>query len=504
MSLSMRATIALALMIGFYVFALAVAFGLLWIPYAEYTYLNRLDLRIGIGCVVGAGIVLWSIMPRRDHFEAPGPRLDPEQQPRLFAEVSSIAQSLGQEVPHEVYLIPEINAWVAQRGGIMGAGSRRVMALGLPLLSLLTVSQFRAVLAHEFGHYHAGDTRLGVWVYKTRTAIWRTVRNLGQQQSWVYYLFNWYNKFFLRVTLAISRAQEYAADHLAAEFAGADALIEGLKQLHRGGVAWVAYLQSEWLPVVSEGYCPPLSRGFQLFLQVPEISAPVEQSLATELKEGKAEPLDSHPSLPERIAALRNPVNGTALPQRIAAVNGMAPATTQPTEDNAPASLLLDRLEHADNLLGLSAADQPLRPLAWEDVLQSVWVPLWNKQVNSQTEALRGVTVGQIGQQLYSRALRERLKNPPGIWPTTEQRAEMARGISGCALCLVLLRDDWTFHTLPGQMFCEKNGESIQPFKLVRSVSTGELSVEKWQEMCARTGIQDLTLIVEQSAAAAN
>src|SRR5690242_17671386 len=139
MSLRMRATIALALMIGFYVFALAVAFGLIWIPYAEYTYLDRLDLRIGVACVIGAGIVLWSIVPRRDHFEPPGPRLDPAQQPRLFAEVSSIAQSVGQEMPHEVYLIPEINAWVAQRGGTIGFGSRRVMALGLPLLSLLTV-----------------------------------------------------------------------------------------------------------------------------------------------------------------------------------------------------------------------------------------------------------------------------------------------------------------------------------------------------------------------------
>lgn len=461
MSLSTRATIALALMIGFYVFALAVAFGLIWIPYAEYTYLDRLDLRIGVACVIGAGIVLWSIVPRRDRFQAPGPQLDPAQQPRLFAEVSSIAQSVGQEMPHEVYLIPEINAWVAQRGGVVGFGSRRVMALGLPLLSLLTVSQFRAVLAHEFGHYHAGDTRLGVWVYKTRTAIWRTVQNLGRQESWVYYLFNWYNKLFLRVTLAISRAQEYAADQLASQFAGADALIEGLKQLHRGQAAWIPYLQTEWVPVVSEGYCPPLSQGLQLFLRVPEVSTPVEQSLTTELKEGKAAPLDSHPSLPERIAALRNPVNGPALQPGVTAVSGTVALTTRPAEDNTPASSLLDGLEHADNLLGLSATDQPLRTLAWEDVLQSVWVPVWNKQVSPQAEALRGVTVGQIGYQLYSRALRERLKNPPGIWPTTEQRAEMARGIAGCAFCLVLLRDGWTFHTLPGQMFCEKNGERI-------------------------------------------
>ena len=40
-SLRTRALLALLLMVGFYVFALAIAGGLLWIPYAEYTYLER-------------------------------------------------------------------------------------------------------------------------------------------------------------------------------------------------------------------------------------------------------------------------------------------------------------------------------------------------------------------------------------------------------------------------------------------------------------------------------
>ena len=68
---------------------------------------------------------------------------------------------------------------VAERGGVMGAGSRRVMGVGLPLLDLLTVPQFRAVLAHEFGHFVGGDTRLGPWIYKTRAAIGRTTDTMG-------------------------------------------------------------------------------------------------------------------------------------------------------------------------------------------------------------------------------------------------------------------------------------------------------------------------------------
>src|ERR1700685_1123183 len=65
------------------------------------------------------------------------------------------------------------------RGGGMGFGSRRIMGLGLPLLSTMTVSQFRAVLAHEFAHYYGGDTSLGPWVYRTKASIVRIFENVG-------------------------------------------------------------------------------------------------------------------------------------------------------------------------------------------------------------------------------------------------------------------------------------------------------------------------------------
>src|SRR5262249_12562420 len=130
----------------------------------------------GIGM---AGTILWSLVPRRDKFEPPGPLLDRSAQPRLFAEIEQIAAALDESLPSEVYLIPDVNAYVGDRGGLMGIGSHRIMGLGLPLLSLLTVSEFRAVLAHEFAHYYGGDTRLGPWVYKTRRAMIRTIENLA-------------------------------------------------------------------------------------------------------------------------------------------------------------------------------------------------------------------------------------------------------------------------------------------------------------------------------------
>ena len=69
--------------------------------------------------------------------------------------------------------------------------SHRVMGIGLPLLRITSVSELEAILAHEFGHYHGGETRLGPWIYKTRAAIVRTLSSLGERGP-LHLPFRWY------------------------------------------------------------------------------------------------------------------------------------------------------------------------------------------------------------------------------------------------------------------------------------------------------------------------
>ena len=123
-SLRTRAVMALFLMVGFYGFSLAIAGGLLWIPYAEYTYLDRVDGRLALFCVIGAGTILWALVPRIDKFEAPGPRLTPATAPYLFTIIEEVAKATSQPRPEEVYLLGEVNAFVTHRGGFMGFGSQ--------------------------------------------------------------------------------------------------------------------------------------------------------------------------------------------------------------------------------------------------------------------------------------------------------------------------------------------------------------------------------------------
>src|SRR5262245_56016851 len=91
-----RALLAIGLMIGFYVFAAVIALGLLWVPYAEWKYVGRLDVKIAAVCI-GAGLtILWALVPRADRFHPPGPRLDESVHPRLFEVIRQVATATGQ------------------------------------------------------------------------------------------------------------------------------------------------------------------------------------------------------------------------------------------------------------------------------------------------------------------------------------------------------------------------------------------------------------------------
>jgi len=189
------------------------------------------------------------------------------------------------------------------------------MGLGLPLMSILTVSQFRAVLAHEFAHYYGGDTSLGPWVYKTKMAMIRTFQTMGSLGEFARYavlaimhlivstILKWYFIVFLRAINIVSRRQEFRADELACLVAGPKPLIDGLRAIHAAGPAWGSYWASEVSPILSNGRIPPLGEGFARFLASPVVAPQVETNVQKELREGKASPYDTHPPLRERIAA---------------------------------------------------------------------------------------------------------------------------------------------------------------------------------------------------------
>ena len=162
---------------------LGIAAASAYVPYLVVTNTQTVNVQVLVLFLSGqviAGTILYSLVPRRDRFVPPGLLLEPLVHPTLFEEIHQAAADLNEPVPEEVYLIGAVNARVADRGGILGFGSRRIMAIGLPLFSILNVSEFCGVLAHEFAHYYGGDTKLGPFVYRTQSAVVRALQNTAR------------------------------------------------------------------------------------------------------------------------------------------------------------------------------------------------------------------------------------------------------------------------------------------------------------------------------------
>ncbi|MDJ0867401.1 MAG: M48 family metallopeptidase [Myxococcota bacterium] len=479
-SLGSRAAVAVALMVGFYLLALGIAAALAAIPVAEYFGTGRVHARVAFGCLVTAGVILWAVVPRRDHFEPPGPELLPDDQPELFELIERVAEETGQEPPRHVFLVNQVNAFVTDRGGWMGFGSQRVLGLGLPLLQALSVAELRAVLAHEFGHFHGGDVQLGPWIYKTRSAIGRAIQ--GFADSWMRKPFEWYGTLFLRITLAISRQQEYAADQLAAKVAGAPSMASALARVHGAALAFDPYWEAELAPSLNGGVFPPMAEGFSRYLAAPSIAEQVERAVGSEIEEGKSDPYDSHPALPERLAALGGPE------VRLEAAQGQASI-----------ELLRDLPGLEKRLVAWLSSDEVANRLdrvAWDEVAQRVFAPEWPELARRFGPFLVGLRAGEVPEVLASLDRDPRhLDALAGRTLELEERRNAASAAIGRGLAAALVGRGAAVHGLPGEAVELACGdERVRPFSLPAQLLEGSVSADEWRSLCARLGIADLDL----------
>jgi heat shock protein HtpX len=476
-SLVGRAILAIALLVGFYLLALGIIAVLLAIPIIEAMATNGISIRLALLCLFGAGVVAWSILPRFDKFVPPGPRLTPQQHPRLFAEIEDVAKATGQEVPAEVYLDPTVNAWVAQRGGLMGFGSRRVMGLGLPLMAVLSVPQLRAVMAHEFGHFYGGDTKLGPWVYKTRAAVIRTVINLAKTgRRLLHAVFLGYCKMFLRITHAISRRQELAADALAVRVAGARAHADALTTIHRAALGFNSYIGSELDPVLAAGYLPPVAAGFSQFLSASPVAQAIDKAVTAELKEAKHDPYDTHPPLSDRLAAI-----------------GDVGEAAEPPGSRTPALSLLNDVPQMEKTLLASMVKGSLKPLDWGSVGAAVYVPLWTRALKDRGGMPKGVKATDLPALVADpAAFVQRIGAAKG---PAEQRYREASGTVGASVALALHRLGWTVEADLGAEIRLRMGDAaIEPFRVVPQLADKTLTADAWQRTCDEAGLSQLDL----------
>jgi Zn-dependent protease with chaperone function len=478
-SIAFRSFLAVLLFVGFYILGLGIAAALLYVPFIDIGG-GSFHVRADFFCVIGAFIIVISLVPRRNKFEQPGPLLQEAEHPRLFAEIRKVAELTGQVMPKEVYLISQVNAWVSQYGGFLGFKTKRIMGLGLTLLQILDISELRAILAHEFGHYYGGDTKLAPLVYRTRSTIERTLSGLSNHSSMLQKPFQVYGNLFLRVTHSVSRAQEFAADKLAVSIAGSEKFISGLTKIHAASEAFDPYWKNELAPVLSSGFLPPVADGFRMFIKAQKISDGLAEKIQSELENPISNKYDTHPPFKNRIDSVKD-----------------IHTIVQDNANNVMAITLMENVQFVEKQLLIFIADkksvESLKPIEWNEAAEKVYIPYWEAVMQGQTIGLKDITpldIPKVARDVSSFAEGLKINKNEQI-----SHAALANKVIGSALAFILHNKGWSVETFPGEsVYFKHDGLSMDPFNVLTDLSSGKLTEADWDEICRNAGIENINI----------
>jgi Zn-dependent protease with chaperone function len=182
-----------------------------------------------------------------------------DEHPMLFGFIHQLCEELGAPEPNKVFVSPDVNAACISRTSLVNlfVEPKRDLLIGLGLVNCMNLSEFKAVLAHEFGHFcHLGHTSSYTVVVK------RIIFDLVEGEDWFDRLIEWNKKqenvfsvfghvvgaclwagrkvlwwILKTITLqdrAVSREQEFHADLVAVSAAGSDASTHGLLRARFG------------------------------------------------------------------------------------------------------------------------------------------------------------------------------------------------------------------------------------------------------------------------------
>jgi len=259
--------LAVAGLLGFVLVYFALSF---WFGWAAYQLLlgehkkNLLTLIVGVSSGFLAIFMVKALLFVKKGSMGEDYEVTASSEPQLFAFLNRLADETGAPRPHRVFLSPRVNACVFYDLSLLNFifPSRKNLEIGLALVNVLTISELKAVLAHEFGHFAQRSMALGNWVYiaqqiaahiiAKRDALDKFLRMLSNFDlrvawiGWVLRLIVWslratMESIFNLVLLAqraLSREMEFQADLVAVSVTGSDALIHALSKLQAGDQAW--------------------------------------------------------------------------------------------------------------------------------------------------------------------------------------------------------------------------------------------------------------------------
>jgi Zn-dependent protease with chaperone function len=200
----------------------------------------KLALVIGLAAAVTVYKMIRSLFIKIES-EDPGRALKSEEAPGLWELTREVAQAVGTRPIDEIRVTPGCDLAVYEKGGFrekLHDRATRVLILGVGALNGMRQNAFRAVLAHEYGHFSNRDTAGGDVALRVDQDMMKfayAMAMAGQAVWWniAFQFLRVYHFIFRRITHGATRLQEILADRVAVRNYGADSFEEGLRHVIR-------------------------------------------------------------------------------------------------------------------------------------------------------------------------------------------------------------------------------------------------------------------------------
>lgn len=241
---------------GFAALCIYAGIGVILVSPGFMTVLLGLGLA-GTGIMVFIFLIKFLFTTTSKHDRSALIEITETEQPRLFAVIRELAEQTNTQFPKKVFIVPDVNASVFYNSSFwsMFFPVRKNLQIGLGLVNSLNVSEFKAVLAHEFGHFSQRTMKLGSYVYNLNRIIYNL---LFENTSYGNFINSWAkggNIFALFAVLTVkivqgiqwilrqmygvvnknylqlSREMEFHADAIAASVCGSNNMITALRRV---------------------------------------------------------------------------------------------------------------------------------------------------------------------------------------------------------------------------------------------------------------------------------
>ena len=236
--------------------------------------LSFVTLMIGLGLMaVGVSVVVFVIKfifsVNRSTDESRIEILEGDQ-PKLFEFIRELTKETKTPFPKKIFLSGDVNACVFYNSSFwsMFLPVRKNLQIGLGLVNTVNLSEFKAIMAHEFGHFSQRSMKLGSFTYNVNQIIYNMLYN---NNSYNEFLSSWakingYFSFFALVTvkiagsiqlvlkemykiinksyMSLSREMEFHADAVAASVSGSNNMISALARVEVSASCYSGTLKS--------------------------------------------------------------------------------------------------------------------------------------------------------------------------------------------------------------------------------------------------------------------